>query len=134
MSELEGTVNIVHRRRSSLSRSQRPPFSSLVDNMFRRSICRGEFFQIGSLGQSSRGKNPYFWRYQNFLFNTVQDRWKAAHVPKNQRDSQVNTFHTQLYREIYMSVLIIPQCILPVCSSLLRYHTVSVNNQPRTVI
>jgi len=32
----------------------------------RRSACRGEIFEVRSLGQSSRGKNPDFWRYPNF--------------------------------------------------------------------
>ena len=33
-SELGGTVNLVDRRRPSLSRSDRPPFSSYVDSTF----------------------------------------------------------------------------------------------------
>ena len=30
------------------------------------SVCHGEIFQMQSLGQSSRGKYPYFWKYPNF--------------------------------------------------------------------
>ena len=33
----------------------------------RRLLCRGEIFQVQSLGQSSRGKCPYLWRCPNFL-------------------------------------------------------------------
>ena len=43
-SELGGIVNLVDRRWSSLSRSERPLFSSEVDNAFRRSICRSKIF------------------------------------------------------------------------------------------
>ena len=32
-----------------------------------RSTCRGEIFQVRSLGQSARGKYANFWRYANFL-------------------------------------------------------------------
>ena len=37
-----------------------PGSAAYVDNTFRRSICRGEIFQVRGLGQSSRGKCPYF--------------------------------------------------------------------------
>jgi len=43
-SELRGIIDLVDRRRPSLSRSERLSFSSYVDNTFRRSICRGEIF------------------------------------------------------------------------------------------
>ena len=43
-----------------------------ITNTFRRSICRGEIFQVRSSGQSSRGKCPYiFLEITEFLFNTV---------------------------------------------------------------
>jgi len=32
----------------------------------RQSVCRGEIFQVQTLGQSSRGKYLYFCRYPNF--------------------------------------------------------------------
>ena len=49
-SELGGIVNLVDRRRCSLSRSERPPFSSKVHNTSRRSICRNKFFSLWSFG------------------------------------------------------------------------------------
>ena len=61
-SELGVIVNIVDWRRPSLSRSERPPFSSYVGNTFRRSIglYRGEIFKVRISGKSSRGKHPFF--------------------------------------------------------------------------
>ena len=52
------------RRRYSLSRSERPTFSSWVDKTLRRSVCRAE---VRSLRKSPRGKYPYFSRYLIFL-------------------------------------------------------------------
>jgi len=38
-------------------------------------------FEVQSLGQISRGKQPYFWMYPNFVI-TLCDRWKEASMPK----------------------------------------------------
>jgi len=51
-----------------------------------RSTCRGEIFQVRSLGQSPRGKYPDYWRYRNFLltqYGIVEGSLRA----KNELDS-----------------------------------------------
>jgi len=45
--ELGGIIDLVDRRRPSLSCSERPPFSSQVANTFRRSICVAKFSNSG---------------------------------------------------------------------------------------
>jgi len=68
-SELGGIVNLVDRRQSSLSCSERPPFSSQVGigNMFRQWIRRDEICRVRSLGKRPREKVPLFCRYRNFV-------------------------------------------------------------------
>ena len=39
-------------------------------------------YKVQSLGHSSRLKYPYFWKIHGFSYNTVQERWKKAPVPK----------------------------------------------------
>ena len=48
------------------------------------STCLSEMFQIQSLGQISRGKYAYFWRYLNILITQcrIRGRIKEASVPK----------------------------------------------------
>jgi len=41
----------------------------------RRSTCSCEIFEVQSLGASSRGKYPYFWRYPNSLPTQCMIRW-----------------------------------------------------------
>jgi len=66
-SELGGIVNLVDWRRSSLSRSERPPFprAKLITRFDDRS--RGEIFKIQRLGNSSREKYPYFVDISHFV-------------------------------------------------------------------
>jgi len=75
-------VNLVGRRRSSLSRSERLPLSNKVDvsaiNMPKRNFRSPQF------GTKFQRKVPLFLAippYRNF-FTTVQDRWKEALVPE----------------------------------------------------
>ena len=60
-------VNIVDRRRSSLSRCERPPLSSNVDDTFRQSTYRGEIFLCPEL-RTKFQRNPYFCRYRYLNF------------------------------------------------------------------
>ena len=81
-SELGGIIDLVDRRRSSLSRSERPPFSSQVDNTFLtmdtplRNFLRPEFTT------KFQREVPLFLEITEFPFSTVYDGWKEAHMPK----------------------------------------------------
>ena len=80
LSKLGGTVNSVDRRRSSLSRSEHPPFSSSVDNTFRRS----------HFGTTFQREVPLFCRYLNFLPTQCRiGRKKPIHA-KNQLDPSIH--------------------------------------------
>jgi len=59
-SELSCMINIVDQRQSSLSRSERPPFSYQVDNMFWWSICTHTHPFNGPLSRTTQVS-----RYQN---------------------------------------------------------------------
>jgi len=84
-SELGGIIDLVDRRRPSLSRCERPPLSSWVDNTFRRSICRSEIFQVRSLGQSSRGKCFYIWKWPHFLLTQCRTGGRKLRCQKPAR-------------------------------------------------
>ena len=87
-SELGGIVNLVDRRRSSLSRSERPPFLSLVDNTFRQSIYSGE--KSPEFVAKFPREVPLFCRYLNFL--KTQRKKTSAPKPSSIRPS-VSTEH-----------------------------------------
>jgi len=57
-------------------------YINLVEPCYQRSTHRRKIFHVQSLGQSSRGKNHYFWRYPKFLSDILYDRWKEAPRPK----------------------------------------------------
>jgi len=69
-SELGGSVNIIDRRRSTFSRCERPPLSSLVDNTFRRSYAVAKFSKSGVWDKVPKGSTLIFG-IPEFLFNTV---------------------------------------------------------------
>jgi len=59
-----------------------------------RSNAVANFFSVQSLGQSSRGNFPYFWRYPNFLRLITQCRIGRGKLPCQNHLDQSNRFDT----------------------------------------
>ena len=79
-SELGGTVNLVDRRRSSLSCSERPTFSAKSITRFYGRYAEAKFSESGVWSNFQR--KPLFLKMPKFSFCTVQDRWKETPMPK----------------------------------------------------
>ena len=63
-------VNLVDRRWSSLSRSERLPFSSLVDSTFNINIQKQNFLSP-EFKTKFQTEVPLFWGISEFPFHTV---------------------------------------------------------------
>ena len=72
------------RRLSHRCRQQARSSTSFVDNGI--DLWR-KFFKVQSLGQSSRGKFPYLWRYPNFVMTQCRICEKKPPCQKTQLDT-----------------------------------------------
>ena len=45
--------------------------NEFFDNAIDLLTCYANIFEVRSLGQSSEGKYPNFWRYSNFFYNSL---------------------------------------------------------------
>ena len=82
-SELGGIVNLVDRRRSSLSRT--------LLELSRRSICRGEIFWVRSLEKKFQEEVPLFCGYMNFLKTLVEKKTQCQKPDYSVHQFRCNT-------------------------------------------